>query len=166
MLAFPPVIFYIIFLPLTIYPVFFIFKLFSFQVTLAKDILTLNSQPLVFVSACIAPYAYYLILMLIMLTKDIKPLARLKMFLLASLLILLANIARILILTFILFNFGNDIFSIFHISFWYFVSTLYVVIIWLLLTRIYKVKSIPVYTDFKYLLEHSIFKKKVLNKHK
>ena len=161
-----PSLFYTIFLPLTIYPVFAAFKLLNFQTSISGSSLIVNAQPLAFISACIAPYAYYLILALIMLTKEIKPMTRFKMFLLASILILLANILRIIILTLVLLYHGNNEFELIHISFWYFVSTIYVVLVWILLTKIFKITSIPIYSDFKYLLENSMFKKKVLNKHK
>ena len=165
-LLFPPSLFYTLFLPLTIYPVFAAFRLLNFQTSISGSNLIVNAQPLAFISACIAPYAYYLILALIMLTKEIKPITRFKMFLLGSVLILFANILRIIILTLVLFYVGNNAFEFIHISFWYFVSTIYVVLVWILLTKIFKITSIPIYSDFKYMLENSIFKKKVLNKHK
>ena len=151
---FLPFLFYKIFLPLTIYPVFIIFKILGYQSIISSSILVINQQPLMFIEACIAPYAYYLLLALIVLTKDIQLLTRFKMFLLGSLMILLANILRIIILVLVLSSQGINSFYTIHIAFWLLIATVYIAILWIALTKIFKVKSIPVYSDFKYLLQH------------
>ncbi len=166
LLLFPIAIFYNVFLPLTIWPVYLLLKSLDFNAIINSNMLMLDNLPLIFISACIAPYAYYLMLALIMLTKDILPLTRIKMFLLASLLILSANIARILLLIYILSSYGENAFQSVHIALWLFISTLYIAILWLLLIKIFKIKSIPIYSDFKFLLANSFLKKKVLNKPK
>jgi exosortase/archaeosortase family protein len=160
LLLFPIAIFYNVFLPLTIWPVYLLLKLLDFNAIISSNMIMLDNLPLLFISACIAPYAYYLMLALIMLTKDILPLTRIKMLLLASLLILSANVARIILLIYILSAFGNDAFQTVHIALWFFISTLYIAILWLLLAYIFKIKSIPVYSDFKFLLAKSFLRKK------
>ena len=53
-------IFYYVFTPLTIYPIYFLFGLFS-DVLLLGDILIINNEiPIEFIKACIAGSAYYL----------------------------------------------------------------------------------------------------------
>lgn len=163
---FPVNFFYTIFLPLTIYPSMWLFQLSGFDALISGNLLTVNSQPLAFISACIAPYAYYLLLILILLTKDMAVLIRVKVFLLGSLMILAGNILRIFILVLVLFNLGKNAFDTIHIIFWYAIATVYVALVWIILVKVFKIKSIPIYSDFKYLKQHSLFKKKGLYKHK
>jgi len=63
---------FFIFYPLTVYPVFFFFKLLHYDPALKNTLMIIRGVPLEFISACIAPSAYYLILVLILLTKDIN----------------------------------------------------------------------------------------------
>ena len=163
---FLPRIFYIIFFPLTIWLSYIPLKLLYPSSSIIANTLTVNTQQLAFVEACISPYAYYLLLALIMLTKDMKPLTRLKMMLIGSSFILLANITRIVILAVILLNFGYNSFSLLHLTFWYVLSTAFIILLWIILTNSFSIKSIPVYSDYRYLLENSSFKKKGLYKHR
>ena len=67
--------------------------------------------------------------------------------------ILALNIARILILMLIYNNFGEAAFNTVHLLFWHILSTLFVILIWLALIKIYKIKAIPIYSDLKYLIK-------------
>ena len=149
---------YKIFLPLTIWPVFFFLYILKLSPYIQQDIISVGQLQLSFIEACIAPYAYYLLIALIFLTKDITAAKRIKILLLGSLLILAANIVRILLLTLVLLYFGYNAFQSLHIIFWLFISTLYIVFLWLILIKIFKIKSIPVYSDIKYLLQNSFLK--------
>lgn len=157
---FPINLFYKVFTPLTIHPVYFFFKLINYQPVLMEDFMMIKEVPLMFIQACIAASAYYLLLILILLTKDIKFKTIIKMFVLGSFLILIANIVRIIILILVLLHIGINWFETVHLFFWRLVASVIVVIIWIYLVRKYQIKSIPIYSDIRYLLDRSIFKKK------
>ena len=99
------------------------------------------------IPACIAGAAYYLLLIL-NLTTPMKLNKRLRsmLFLFATFLIL--NIIRIVIFSVLLAN-GYSYFDLAHKITWYFTSTALVVLIWFSNVKLFKIKQIPVYTDFK-----------------
>lgn len=142
-------IFYALFTPLTVYPVYFLIKLFfpvSFSgVTLIID----NSATIELVKACIAGSAYYLLLIL-NLTTPMKIKKRLSSlaFLFSSFLII--NILRIFFFSLLFFQ-SFSLFNLTHLIFWYFLSSILVFLIWFVNIRIFKIKEIPVYTDLKFL---------------
>src|SRR3989344_2576904 len=88
--------FYRIFFPLTLYPVYYFLKLF-YPANLIGNIVLINDYNLNFIQACVATIAYFLLAILILLTKDIKFKIRIYMFLLGSLLILALNVIRIVV---------------------------------------------------------------------
>lgn len=145
-------IFYTIFAPLTVYNTYYILKLFT-NPTLTSSTITFNSHSFTFIPACTAALAYLMLTLLILLTRNIKPLIRLKMVLIGFISILVLNIVRILTLMLIYNNFGQAAFNTVHLLFWHLLSTVFVVGIWLALIKIYKVKAIPVYSDLKYLVK-------------
>ncbi len=144
-------IFYTIFSPLTVYITYYILKIFT-NPTLTSSTITFNSHSFTFIPACTAASAYLLLTILILTTRKIKPLIRLKMFLMGSISILTLNIARILILM-LAYNVSETFFNTLHLLFWHILSTVFVVLIWLALIKIYKIKSIPIYSDIKHLLK-------------
>lgn len=151
-------LFYLIFTPLTVYPLYFIFKLFI-EVSLRNNTLLINGFAIQIVDACVAGSAYYLLFILNMSLPNIKLKKRAQMMLFSFVLLLALNILRIITLTLFLFTESNY-FDITHRLFWYFVSTLLVVLIWFTTVRVFKIKEIPVYSDFKFLYKKSILKKK------
>src|SRR3989304_5734427 len=128
-----PTIFHWIFLPLTILPTFLILRLLQFPALLRYEYnsIYLNNTIYSFVPACVAAFAYYLLILLILLTKDISFKKSLYMFLIGSLLILVMNVIRVVILIIVLDKFGYSWFNVIHLTFWDFVSTLYVFFVWL-----------------------------------
>lgn len=106
-----------------------------------------------FIPACIALTAYYLLFLLIVLTKDIKLKVSIKMFLLGSLSIFVLNLIRIELLIFLLIKNNYNLFEQIHMIFWNFVSGLYVALVWIFLVTKYKIKTIPIYSDIKYLYQ-------------
>ncbi len=159
---FSSIIFYTIFFPLTYYPIYYFFKVINFDVILQPitSSLIFSNVIVTFIEACIAASAYYLLLLLILSTKDITLKNSLKMFLYGSLLILILNIIRIIILIFVLIYSGKDFFNTIHIFFWRFVSTIYVAGVWIYLVWKFKIRNIPIYSDLKYLYDKSFLKKK------
>ena len=150
--AVPLSLFYFIFTPLTIYPSYFLLKLSGFapQFT-SSTVLAFKELGIKFVPACIAGSAYYLLYILIMLTKDLSIMQSLKLFIYGSLLILSVNLIRIYIIVFVLIKYGLNYFDMIHLFFWTFVASTYVALIWIFLTRKMKIKSIPAYSDVMYL---------------
>ena len=149
LVAFPGLwIFYFIFTPLTIYPTYLFFGLFS-DVVLIGNILIINSDLAVeFIRACIAGSAYYLLLALNLSIPDVKLKKRFKMIAFAFALLLFVNLIRIITLISI---YGFKYFDVTHEFFWYFVSTIFVVGIWFFEVKIFKIKQIPFYSDLKFL---------------
>lgn len=146
-------IFYLIYLKPTL--VYSFLTLSVYNPILWNDSLIINNDILKFVPACIASIAYYLLAVLILFTKDLSFKKMFQIFVLGSLIIFIANIIRIDLLIIILLEFGVDWFNKLHLLIWRFLSTIFVVIVWIFLTKLFKIKTIPVYSDLKYLWKHS-----------
>lgn len=144
-------IFYFVFTPLTMYPVYHIFSLF-YETSIIGTFIIIDNIPVEFIMACIAGSAYYLLLILIFSTPDIKLKERLLMVFIAFTSLLLINIVRISILILVLF-YGYSFFDVTHKLFWYVMSTVFVIAIWFAEARYFKVKGIPIYSDIKYLFK-------------
>lgn len=144
-------LFYTIFAPLTIYPSYYIIKLFS-NVSLSGNVFFINGQTIELTSACIAGAAYYLLFIFNMSVPFIKIKQRIIMILSSFLALLILNISRIVILTMIFIS-GSSLFDLAHLIFWYVLSTIFVVGIWLVEIKIFKIKEIPIYSDIKILFE-------------
>ena len=151
-------LFYLVFTPLTIYPVYFIMSLF-FDTILIGNVMIINNEiPIELIKACIAGSAYYLLFVLNLSTPKINIGKRIKMLLLAFSALLAFNIFRIVLLSTIFLE-GFSIFVIAHQFFWYFISTIFVVLIWFSEVKIFKIKEMPFYSDFKFLHKHSFLKR-------
>jgi len=142
-------IFYFIFRPLTLYPVYFLFGLF-FNPSLVGNIIVFKGIAIELINACIAGSAYYLLLILNLSTPKIKLKKRIKMIFLSLGFFLIVNILRIFLLG-VFFIKGYYFFSIVHELFWYFGSTILVVAIWFAEVKLFKIKEIPFYSDVKFL---------------
>jgi exosortase/archaeosortase family protein len=146
-------LFYLIFTPLTIYPVLFLLNLF-FQTSLINNIILINQEiPIEIISACIAGSAYYLLLILNLSTQGIKLKKRILMLSLAFVSLLILNILRIFILSFIFITFEGSFFDIVHKFFWYFASIIFVAFIWFFEVHKFKIKQVPFYSDIKYIFK-------------
>jgi exosortase/archaeosortase family protein len=153
-------IFYFIFKPLTVYPVFALLNLFFDASLISSDIILIAQEiPIELIKACIAGAAYYLLLILNLSTPKIKINDRIKMIFIAFLAFLVVNILRIFILSIIVVNGAPpEIFDATHELFWYLISTLFVVGIWFAEVKLFKIKEIPFYSDLKYLYKKSRLK--------
>jgi len=157
-------VFYPLFIPLTLYPTYFLLNLF-FNPVLAGDVIFIGSFPIEIIGACVAGSAYYLMLILNLSTPDIKISRRLGAILFSFASFLLINILRIFFLSFLLIS-GKSYFDIVHKFLWYFGSVLFVVVIWFLTVRIFKIKEVPIYSDIISLLKSKRKKKtRLLKKH-
>lgn len=140
---------YAIIAPLTLHWSYFFFNIFVPSALIGNTIQT-PATSFNFIPACVAVSAYILLAMLILLTKGIQWNERLQMLVYGSLAILAFNIIRIELLLFTYFRLEPAYDSV-HLFVWKFMSTAFVVVLWLALAKAYKVKSIPVYSDVKYI---------------
>ncbi len=147
-------IFYFLFTPLTVYPVYLILKLF-FPVSLLGHVLFIGeySTPIEIVNACIAGSAYYLLLILNLSIPGIAFRKRIKMILLAFLSFLVVNILRIVILS-VIYVMKPSIFDISHKLSWYLGSIILVIGIWFLEVKKFNIEPIPFYSDIKAMSKH------------
>ena len=138
-------IFYVIFTPLTIYPVKFILSLF-YSLELSGNSLIVNGYTIQLIEACIAGAAYYLLTILNLATS--MPLKkRLYSLSFSFTIFLFLNISRIVILSMLFVN-NSAYFDFSHKFFWYGLSTIFVVAIWFLTVYKFKIENIPFYSDF------------------
>lgn len=144
-------IFYFIFTPLTIYPVYLMLHIF-FDVSLQLNTLFAGNFAIEIIGACIAGSAYYLLLILNLSTPKIDIKKRLRMILLGFGSLLVLNILRIFLMVSLLLI-SPSAFDITHKIFWYFISILFVVGIWFAEIKLFRIKQIPVYSDVKYLIK-------------
>lgn len=128
---------------------YFFFSIFVPSALIGNKIATLTNT-FEFIPACVATSAYILLALLVFLTKDISWNERLQMIAYGWLAILAFNLLRIelLLLTFFSLNTAYDTI---HLFVWKFMSTAFVVLLWLGMAKMYKVKAIPVYSDIKVL---------------
>jgi len=141
-------VFYNLFLKLTIYPVHFFLGLF-YDTLLIYDSLIINQTIIEIVPACVAVSAYFLLFALNLLTPNIRK--RLNSILFSFLILLVFNILRIFILAILFIN-NSSGFDILHKTLWYSLNLIVVIGIWFLTAYIFKFKDIPVYSDFKLLI--------------
>ncbi len=169
-------IFYTIFTPLTVYPVFAVLdssygaELLRGDVTKACDLLTNINAPNIIanaacmnttiffkgyfasiIPACIAGSAYYLLLIL-NLTTPMEKRKRIYNLIFITFSFLVLNIIRIATFAAIFANKGFEIFNLAHAATWYFGSTVLVILIWFSSVMLFKIKTVPIYTDVKTII--------------
>jgi exosortase/archaeosortase family protein len=144
-------LFYLIFTPLTTNLTYIILNIFS-DVNIYNSFIEIdNSIFIQIIDACVAGSAYYLLLILNLSTPNIHIKKRLLMILSSFSLFLLLNLSRIILSVSTLMNFPSY-FNFVHYSFWYISSIFFVIGIWFLNVKLYKIKEIPIYSDFKFLV--------------
>ena len=143
-----------IFYLILFYPTFYLsyITLLFYNPILINSSLIINNINLVFVPACLATSAYTLLGLLLLLTKGIDLKKGIKMFFAGFFILFFVNIIRIFILAILLIESGIRLFDTFHLFFWQVFSTIFVFLLWIFLTKYFKVKTIPIYSDFKELL--------------
>jgi exosortase/archaeosortase family protein len=110
------------------------------------------------IPACIAASAYYLLLIL-NLTTPMSLKKRFKVIIFTFSIFLTFNILRIFLFAKIFVSSHYELFNLAHTAFWYFGSTILIVLIWFGSVTIFKIRDIPIYTDVKYLLNQIRSKK-------
>ena len=151
-------VFYFIFTPLTVRPVFFIISLFDNGARLLEgNLLFYSGVYAEIIPACVAGAAYYL-LTLLNLTTPMRPKKRFLNlgFLLGSFLVL--NILRIVFFASLSVR-GDDFFDAAHLATWYIGSTVLVAALWFAGIWLFSIKEIPMYSDIRGLLK-DVFRKR------
>ena len=151
-------IFYMIFLPLTKLPVFWILSAF-YPAIMNQNNIFIGSKVIEIVGACVAGSAYYFLMMLNLAIPDIKVKRRLYMIGLSFSIFLIINILRIILLSFMYIE-ESQVFDVTHKILWYLGSTLFVVVIWFFIVYRFDVKKIPFISDLKFIYEKSNIHKK------
>lgn len=102
------------------------------------------------IPACIASVAYLLLALLVLTTKGIPWSKRVLMFIIGGIVIFVANTLRIILLAELIQK-SYIAYQTWHLLIWNIFSTLFVVLLWIVLSYTFKVHTIPVYSDFKSL---------------
>lgn len=151
-------VFYFIFTPLTVYPVFLLLKMIYSDVALNGTLISFSLVNANIVSACVAGAAYYLLLIL-NLSTPMKSSKRAKSLAFLLVVFLIANIIRIFIFA-IIADKGFQYFDIAHTASWYFGSTILVLLIWFANVLIFNIKSLPMATDLNLLIKNIKWRQK------
>ena len=146
---------YLILSPLTFYLSYFSLFFYSPELISSTKFIIKN-YGLIFIPACTAGSAY-LLLILLTTTTDLTLKKSLKVIGFGSLIIFVANLIRIDLLIVALVEKGSKLFDTLHLFFWDIISTLFVVGLWIFIIKWFKIKEIPVYSDFKKIIR--IYKK-------
>ncbi len=149
----PANLFYFLFSPLTVYLSYGLLSLVHGSVTLDGHVIMVGSQAVELIPACVAASAYLLLALLILLTRGISLRKGMLMFVVGSVLILIANVLRIEILTSLLLTKQVNYFETLHLLIWKVMSSAYVVVVWIVLCKLFSVKTIPVYSDLQHLIK-------------
>ncbi len=145
-------IFYLIFTPLTIYPVYWITLLLDPNARLLPgNLVFFSGEYAEIIAACIAGAALYL-LTILNLSTPMRITSRLRSLAFLYFSFLAINISRIVIFL-AFFVAGKQYFDIAHKFVWYFGSTVIVVALWFINVWIYKLKEIPIYSDVKEVID-------------
>ncbi|MEK6832957.1 MAG: pacearchaeosortase [Nanoarchaeota archaeon] len=147
-------IFYFVFTPLTIYPVYFLLNLL-FTASLSGNTIFIGNYPtpIQIIDACIAGSAYYLLLIFNLSVPNIKFYKRIRMIGFAFVSFLIVNIMRIVLLSAI-FVLKPNLFDITHKLSWYIGSIVLVVAIWFIEVKKFNIREIPFHSDIKLILKH------------
>ena len=140
-------ILYKILKPLTIQTLALLFSIFT-KTSVSANLIITKTVIIEIIPACVAASAYYLLVILILATPNIEFIKRIKILIISFVLLFILNIIRIIILA---LASSSTYFEITHILFWYFISIIFVVVIWLALVKKFKIKSVPAYSDIKFL---------------
>lgn len=149
-------LFYYIFTPLTIYPLFGLFKVLFGNVSLTGNVFLIGNLSIEIIKACVAGSSYYLLFILNLSIPKTPLKKRLNMILFSFTFLLILNIMRIFILSLILVYFPQtpSLFDITHRLFWYFGATIFVVLVWFIQVKKFNIKEIPIYSDIRYLFNN------------
>lgn len=141
---------YVVMTPLTVYPAYYVFNTLYTATFYPPNVIAFKGYFAHIIEACVAGAAYYFLLIL-NLTTPMRVAQRVKslVFLLGSFYVL--NVVRIILFG-MLFYKGFKYFDFAHIGTWYAGSTILVVALWFLNIKLFKITSVPGYSDMKRLV--------------
>lgn len=142
-------IIYSIFSPLTTHAAYLAIKLFFTDAFLRGDIINYSNHSLQVISSCVAGAAY-LLLLILNLSTPMKKDQRIKSISFLIISFFIFNIIRITIFAVLFANNYSSIDALHKFS-WYFLSIAFVIILWFTNVKIFNIKSIPIYSDLRYL---------------
>ncbi len=147
------IVFYKLFLSPTVFLSSKLLSLFG-ETQFVNDFIFFNNIPIEISKACVAAAAYYLFFILIMsFPLDLKK--RTYLFLFNFLIFFIINVLRIFFMALLI---KSNFFEEVHMAVWNLFSTIFVILVWFLSVKIFKIKEIPFYNDFIFL--KSLIKKK------
>ncbi|MFA5019526.1 MAG: pacearchaeosortase [Candidatus Pacearchaeota archaeon] len=139
---------YKIFAPITVYLSYFMLSIFYNPVVL-NNVIFINNYEIEIISSCIAGSAYFFLLGLnLSVPMDYKK--RIYTLFCAVLIFLSLNVLRIVFLSSLFIN-DCIYFDVIHKFLWWFFSTFLILFIWFSEVLIFKIKPIPIYSDFKFV---------------
>ena len=151
-------IFYSLFFYLTFFSSNFLFRQLFNTVLVGNTIFLESLVPIEITGPCVGGAAYSLLLILNLATPGVGLLKRIFSLLFSFLVFLLVNVLRIFALG-VLFYYNSPLFDPLHKLFWYFGSTVFVVLIWFLEVRIFDIEEVPFYSDLKFFYLHSTLRR-------
>jgi exosortase/archaeosortase family protein len=99
-------------------------------------------------ASCVAILAYYLLFVLIISTANVKPAKRLMALAVSFAILFILNVARMVLLVFIV---HTPYFDTAHFLFEHLFFSVVVVAVWAGISFFMKIKTVPVYSDLKFL---------------
>jgi hypothetical protein len=145
-------VFYTLFSFLTIPFVSFLIGLIEGGVGLIGHNILVSGAKIELVGACVAGSAYYLLFILNLSTPKIGIRKRVYSLFFCFGLFYIVNVLRILLFYSLI---KTSYFEMLHMTTWYFLSGVFVFLIWFWNIKIFNIKKIPVYSDFKELLKQT-----------
>lgn len=143
---------YSILTPITVYSASTLLKLVYTDVFIYNESISINSNVVIqIIPACVAGSAY-LLLLILNLSVSMNLRKRAYSIIFSFIILFIFNILRIFLLA-ILFENNFYLFDLAHKIFWYFLSTLFVVLIWFFIVKSFSIKEIPVYSDIISLIK-------------
>ncbi len=142
-------IFYKVLTPTTVFAVSKILSIFN-EVYVLENLIVLDEVMIELIPACVAGSAFFLMFLLVFSTANVKPLKRFYLLLSTTIILFALNVARIIFLVAIA---GKNYFEIVHWTLWNLVSVFFVVAIWFFVAWLYKINSVPIYSDILFLKE-------------
>ncbi len=150
---------YIILKPLTIKITSSILDIF-YNVYTNNELIIINFSTYIYIAdACISASGY-LLLIILNLTIPLKIETRIKSILYLFGLFFIINIGRIVFFS-LLYHNKFKYTDITHVFFWYILSIFFVLLIWFVTIKKFKIKDIPIYTDLLYIKNISSSKNKL-----
>ena len=141
--------FYKFFLLVTIYPANFLLSFF-YEASISGNTILINYLAIEIIPACVAVSAY-LLLLILNITTPMNIKKRVISLIFSIFCLLITNILRIFTFSLLLIK-DYAYYDILHKIFWYSLSILLVVGIWFASVFLFKIRSIPAYSDVSFMI--------------